>query len=460
MKLILLRKRQVLKTAILMLLSILLFLWGSERQASLVNLSMHSTDQSAYMHYAKELARTDFAFVGGRNRMPLYPALISLFYTDGMTDEEFFERGKRVGIALGIIVLALVFVIFRWSGHIEDALTVTLVAMFTIFAYKSPYFQPEVLFYGIGLLLFGSLLELIRRPNLSTAVLAGCVGGVAHLTKASVLPSLLLASACLVARTVSGLCQRRRRRNSRDEGNASPYSTVLLPLSCSIVLISLFLLIVSPYILTSKERFGRYFYNVNSTFYMWYDSWAEAKEGTRSHGDRFAWPDMPEEEIPSLSRYLQDHSFTDIAGRFAFGFAAVSGISIFLSFGSGPFLLLYFAITAMFFSQYNDWELLKRLWKENCLVIIFAAGYFAGYMALYAWYVPIARGNRFPLTLFLPAMLLCLRSFSHFRRNDMSIRIFGRNADVAAINRTILLLLGVYLLAVFPWLVSTAYGGW
>ena len=199
MKLILLRKRQVLKTAILMLLSILLFLWGSERQASLVNLSMHSTDQSAYMHYAKELARTDFAFVGGRNRMPLYPALISLFYTDGMTDEEFFERGKRVGIALGIIVLALVFVIFRWSGHIEDALTVTLVAMFTIFVYKSPYFQPEVLFYGIGLLLFGSLLELIRRPNLSTAVLAGCVGGVAHLTKASVLPSLLLASACLVA---------------------------------------------------------------------------------------------------------------------------------------------------------------------------------------------------------------------------------------------------------------------
>ena len=41
----------------------------------------------------------------------------------------------------------------------------------------------------------------------------------------------------------------------------------------------------------------------------------------------------------------------------------------------------------------------------------------------------------------------------------MSIRVFGKEADVAAVNRIILKLLGVYLLTIFPWLVSIMYGG-
>ena len=409
------------------------------------------------MHYARKLAETDFSFVGGRNRMPLYPALMSFFYREGMSDEEFFEKGKAVGIALGIVVLASAFLILCLRGHIEDALTATLVAMFTVFVFKSPYFQAEVLYYGFGLVLFCSLLNLVHRPSLKMALLSGCLGGIAHLTKASVLPAVVLAAACLVARSVNGLC--RRRWKSQD--NRVPfYSSVILPFCCLILLLSGFLIVVSPYIQTSKERFGRYFYNVNSTIYMWYDSWEEAKEGTRDHGDRFGWPNMPEEEIPSLSRYLQTHSIADIAKRFGLGFAAVFGISLFLSFGAGPILLYYLSIVAGFFHQNRHALELQRIRKESHYAIVFTAAYFAGYIALYAWYVPIASGNRFNHSLFLPAMLLCLRSFSLFRKYGMSIRLFGANADLAAINKTILLLLGTYLLVGFPWLVSTVYGGW
>ena len=39
-----------------------------------------------------------------------------------------------------------------------------------------------------------------------------------------------------------------------------------------------FLATVSPYLHTSKERFGRWFYNVNTSIYMWADSWDEVKQ--------------------------------------------------------------------------------------------------------------------------------------------------------------------------------------
>ena len=104
--------RKVLGTVILSILSILLFIWGSKRQASLVNTDFNLTDQFAYMQYARELAKSNFTFVGGRNRMPVYPALMSFFYCEEMSDEEFFEKGKSVGIALGIVVIASAFLIF------------------------------------------------------------------------------------------------------------------------------------------------------------------------------------------------------------------------------------------------------------------------------------------------------------------------------------------------------------
>ena len=37
---------------------------------------------------------------------------------------------------------------------------------------------------------------------------------------------------------------------------------------------------LGPYLSTSKRVFGQYFYNVNSTFYMWYDDWPHASVGT------------------------------------------------------------------------------------------------------------------------------------------------------------------------------------
>jgi hypothetical protein len=56
---------------------------------------MHGTDQAAYFNYAKKISRTNFKYLGGRNRMPVYPAIMSFFYKEGMSDQTFFEIRKK-----------------------------------------------------------------------------------------------------------------------------------------------------------------------------------------------------------------------------------------------------------------------------------------------------------------------------------------------------------------------------
>jgi hypothetical protein len=84
-----------------------------------------------------------------------------------------------------------------------------------------------------------------------------------------------------------------------------------------------FLAVVSPYILNSKRVFGQYFYNANTTYFMWYDDGGEARAVMMPHMDpegRFA---MPTEELPSLGSYLRTRSVGQIAGRLADGFGNV-----------------------------------------------------------------------------------------------------------------------------------------
>jgi hypothetical protein len=90
-----------------------LYWQGAMVQLVHVNTDMQSTDQSAYMNYAREMYDSDYAIIGGRNRMPLYPFLQSLFYRPNMTDEAFFIRGKQVNLVLSVCLLAVLAFIFR-----------------------------------------------------------------------------------------------------------------------------------------------------------------------------------------------------------------------------------------------------------------------------------------------------------------------------------------------------------
>ncbi len=110
--------------------------------------------------------------------------------------------------------------------------------------------------------------------------------------------------------------------------------------AAALVFTAAFFLVLWPYVSTSKRVFGQYFYNVNSTFYVWYDDWAHASLGTYIHGDGVGWPTMPESELPSAGRYLREHTVGQIASRIVSGFEDMATKSVQM-YEYLPYLLLY-----------------------------------------------------------------------------------------------------------------------
>jgi len=282
------------------------------------------------------------------------------------------------------------------------------------------------------------------------------MGGIGHLTKASVLPALLLAALLVLVRGAVDLWRRHRNAN-RPVIQASRSSFVLNHLCSVTILLGCFVFVIFPYILQSKSRYGHYFYNVNSTFYMWYDSWAEAKQGTRAHGDRIGWPHMPADQIPSFSKYVQEHSLNEILGRFTRGFRDLWS-TVTRSYGYAEFLLMY-AIALGLLIVRNKALCLGVLRQVHPCVIIFVLGYFVGYTSLYAWYTPIAQGNRFVLSIFLPAILMVVCALSYAQDHDLCYSCFGRKIFASSVSPTVLLFLSAYVLIGFPHRISTMYGG-
>ena len=86
-----------------------------------------------------------------------------------------------------------------------------------------------------------------------------------------------------------------------------------------------FFIICSPYLIENYKNYNKHiFYNVNTTFYIWYDSWEEVELGTKKYNDRIGWPNMEKDEVPSLTKYLSEHTGVEIANRFISGFKNIT----------------------------------------------------------------------------------------------------------------------------------------
>lgn len=425
-----------------------LFGWGAECQSRLVNTDMNTIDQDAYRTYTKQLVETHYQQLGDRNRMPIYSYLMSLFYHPPMTDEALFAVAKQVNTVLALVVLGITFVVLRRYVPLADAVTALVVAAFTVFAYRAPFFQSEVLFYGLSFLLFVLLLEMFGQPRWSVTVAAGVMAGLAHLTKASVLPALVLAVGCLLLQALW------RWRQARWQITWPTATTFLQPICFVLV----FLAVVFPYIRTSKAHFGQYFYNVNSTFYIWYDSWEEVKQGTRAHGDRVGWPDMPPEQLPSPAKYWREHSVGQILGRFGEGLKLIWTM-VNSSYGYGPFILFYLLACALLIWYNHRYFAVELRQEQIAFLVLFIASYLVSYLLLYAWYTRIAYGNRFVLALFLPLLFCAVRLMAFAQRQNLKLAFWRWAMPANVISGTVALLLIAYLLAVYPNQICTMYGG-
>lgn len=381
------------------------WLWGVSQQSPLNN-NIYLTDQDAYLAFANNVKESGFTDTGSRSRMPLYVFIQAAFLEQGADTPAQFERGKAVNTVISFFICLLVLWIFsRHLPSLEAALVTTIVA-FTVLAYKAPYFQAEVLYYGLSFLVFVLFAECIMHPRWQIGLASGGAAALAHLTKASVLPAVVLISICLLIHLLLDVVIMVKHRDHKLRARSVIRTSLTL-----VALVGTFLIILSPYLVESKARYGQYFYNVSSTFYVWYDSWEQAKAGTAAHGDHSGWPDMPADEIPSAKRYFETHSTPDIVRRVQVGLQGEYANLV--HYRVAEYFLIYLGALIVIFLLNVRW-----LWgwvfeKRRYLVLLFIAGYFSGYALLYAFYSPIASGPRFVLSLVLPALICCAVLTSH-----------------------------------------------
>ncbi|MBI5928350.1 MAG: hypothetical protein HY862_03525 [Chloroflexi bacterium] len=368
----------------------------NERNIAERHTGYQKNDQEDYMLYAKALYFTDYQYVGDGNRMPLYPMLQSLHYSPTLSMEDYFRQGKYFNVGLSILLLIGLFLIFLHYLPTLAALNLMLVTTFQLYMFRAAYFQAELLYYSLSFGAFVLLLGLLQRPSWKIAILAGIVAALAHLTKASFLPGLFLFLAVLGLYVLSLMWHKRHWQNY---------------VVAATVVLAVFLMVLYPYISRVKATFGHYFYNVNTTFYIWYadKTEVEAPTSTKAHGDSVGWPDLPQDQLPSRQKYLRETSPREFWDRMVFG-AKLSFRRHIMpgSYGYSPYIVGYPLIVlilslSIYFDKSRRAEF-RRLIGRYWPMVLYVVGYVAGYILLYIFYMRISGGQRFMLALFLPLM--------------------------------------------------------
>ena len=237
-----------------------------------VNIDSTEVDQSAYLRFIKEARRLDFNYTGDHNRMPLYPYLQALFYHPDMNEQELFEQAKQFNLILSMILLVCLFLALLWLFGFFRSYLLILIIAFSLYIFKAPYVQAEILYYSLSALGFILMLVMLSRPTWLAAIATGIILGFAYLTKGTILSSLPL---FVLLYGIDLLLFALKKYESRFNENLL---FIARRAAYLLVVLVLFTLIIFPYIQALKQRFGHYFYNVNTTFYIWYNDWDVAKK--------------------------------------------------------------------------------------------------------------------------------------------------------------------------------------
>jgi len=381
-------------------------------------------DQGAYLAYAQQMHDTHYAVAGDRNRMPVYPFLLSLVYQPGMSDAEFLARAQSFNINLSILLLGLLFLILRRFFAAFHSVVLLVVAAFGVFIYRVGVVEVEPLYYFVSFCAFILLLRMLITPRWWLAILAGAVTALAYLTKASMLAAIPIWSAVFAAQTLWECRARVRRRE------------IGWRLGHLLLVLGTFATIVFPYERTSKRLYGHYFFNVNSAYYMWCDSWPEAVAFTKAYRNN---PDFPRDQVPSPAKYWREHSATRIAGRF------LHGLKTFATRSAKPTgyykFVLFFALVGTVLAA-RRWPLAWGLIRRELFATSFCFVFFFCYGLLYAWYDAVVTDSRFLLSLFLP-FLFAASKFVLGLGQDRALAIMRRRISFTDFVAASLICLGL-----------------
>lgn len=366
------------------------------------NLDANQTDQRAYMTQTKtiydRIHGTNY-FLDDENKLQMpythdgargafYPFLQILSYDPQQSDIKFFTKGKYLNLYLSLIFLGIIAAVLWKDLGMLAALTITLITAFTIFMPRAGAFQVELTYYTLFFLCFVSMWHMLKQPTWHLAITTGILLGIGQYTKYAFLPALLLFITIYSAKLLYHFYKNNHRNPRSSVGKL-------------ILTVVVFFIIMSPQLLENKNKFGMYFYNVNSVFYVWYDSWSEIEQGTRAHNDRIGWPTMSDEEIPTFSKYIKRHDgYQILYQRPLKGLKAIWKLSL-DSYGWQYYLLAFLLIIPVLMLRYH--RISTRDLAMDWSIVIFIILFFSGYLFLTAWWVAAqSYGMRFILFLQLP----------------------------------------------------------
>ena len=235
-----------------------------------------------------------------------------------MDGSQFFEAAKTASIYLSLGLLAVIAAAALRRLPPLPAFNFVGIVAFGYFVFKAGYTQSELLFYTLHLLTFIAswqmFVEQRTARRLGYAGAAGLLAAFAFLSKAANLPFAALVVA--VGAGQASIVLARRRQAGAALRESAP----------TVVFGVVFLLILSPYLQTSKQIHGQYLYNLNTAALIWYDGYPEASVAILSYGPD-GWPPGPRSMRPSAGKYWRAHSMSQIAARFGQGFRDMAAVS-------------------------------------------------------------------------------------------------------------------------------------
>lgn len=422
---------------------LLAFVAGALVQARWVNVDARTHDQLAYLAQARLLAETHFEAPTNRIEMPAFPAILSLFYRDGLTDDAWFWRAKLVSIGVASLVAIAMAITLRRVLPASSARFATIAIVFFVLMFRAAYVQTEPLYYLLALWALLAIDALWRAPTFLRALVTGALFGLAWLTKASILVAGIVTLPLFVSReVVLGI----RRRT---------WALLGARLAIAGAAVLAFVAVIAPYIKTTRELQGRWLYNMSPAYVMWCDSWEDFIDHMRRLGPVEGWRSLPDQsDVPSMRHYLASHSIGQIASRTASGSVLV--LLNLLASPFGPLLLATAMLAALFVARP---AVRKRMsWRRLDSSVWFVV-YFVVHATLQGFYAPIAAGARFSLALAVPAFVFLLRTMSRHTTGEDRITLFGRHLSWSRGERALERVAWVLLVVAVPFAAATLYCG-
>ncbi len=385
--------------ALIWVIALGIYLVGAVRQSSHLNLSATAGGQYPYLLYAKGMGEQGvFTYVGDRNRMPLYPAMLSLVYDKDWST--FVARSKWFAIGTSLLFLLIVVAVLYYTLPTWPVTAIGLMAAFLVYLPKSSFVQAELAYYALLLCTCVAFCALLPKPTWRRSVLAGTLAGATFLTKGSGLAIVFAFTATVIVASGPALARAivHARRNRNVAFRSDGYGKCL---GCAALSVGVFLAVIYPYLATNKERYGHWFYNVNSTFFMWCDNWPQATAFAAEYDIAHQYPHARAASIPGPVNYWRTHTLGQIARRFTYGLSTLARLA-----WHGAYLKYLIAsalvcICVLIRRVRNGEGLDKDERITGLLVLIAGMGYLIGY----SWYVPIGYGARFILSLVIPLTL-------------------------------------------------------